>query len=465
MTTCLSQMIARTLALSIAFLSTIAAMADTVTNGILRIDYDSIGRFSLSTGALHPAPDETVFFPVGTSYISVRDYARQQVFVNTTHDDFGTIDAGSGVSAAVLLMGPGATQTLSGTGFRTTWTLPNFNVVQEVEITGAALSDTRVRHEVRVINTSATPLNYGLRYLWDWQIAGNDASLARPRSPDGPYTSTFVAYPSPSFRAYEQTDSLLSPKFTIYGTVQGGITELPPTLPDRVAYVSWSDFYGAAWDMPITGADDDSAIAYYWGYLTPLTLASGASTSFRQYVSTVAGAIGVSTSTTKTMTEYIYAPLNYYFLTSRDSDRTILDTVSGWRRTGLSFTTLTDADPGTRGITRYYFDRVAQRQTRGSHFYTLVAAEKVALNALNPSKLTLPGLPQDEGIDSYAYPPLVEGVGGSCTAGLAPVYRVFRGQIRFPDDPNHRLTTDLATYNQFVALGWDGEGVKMCVPR
>jgi hypothetical protein len=71
----------------------------------------------------------------------------------------------------------------------------------------------------------------------------------------------------------------------------------------------------------------------------------------------------------------------------------------------------------------------------------------------------------DEGIDSYAFPPLVEGVGGSCAAGQRPVYRVFRGQLRFPDDPNHRLTTDLAIYNQFVALGWDAEGVKMCAPN
>ena len=126
---------------------------------------------------------------------------------------------------------------------------------------------------------------------------------------------------------------------------------------------------------------------------------------------------------------------------------------------------MTDADPGTRGITRYYFDKVAQRQTRGSHFYTLVAAEKLALTAQNPNNLQLPAKPYDEGIDSYAYPPLLEGPGGSCAAGLIPVYRAFRGQNRFPDDPNHRLTTDLATYNQFVALGWDGEGVKMCVSR
>ena len=27
------------------------------------------------------------------------------------------------------------------------------------------------------------------------------------------------------------------------------------------------------------------------------------------------------------------------------------------------------------------------------------------------------------------------------------------------------LTTSIALYNQYVGLGWDGEGVKMCVPN
>ena len=436
------------------------ALAATVTNGVLTIDYDDIGHFSLTTGAAHPVPNETVFFPVGTSYVSVRDDTRKQVYVN----DDGVSGATRAGDTAVQ-MGAGATQMLGSLGFRTTWTLPNFNVVQEVEITGTALSDTKVRHEVSVINTSGASLKYGVRYLWDWQIAGNDAALARPRNPDGAYSSVFAAYPTPTFRAYEQTDSLLSPKFSIYGTVSGGNTDRPPTTPDRVAYVSWDDFYANPWDTAISGKDIDSAIVYYWGYSAPLSLAPGATANVRQYVSTVAGAIGVSSSTTKTLTEYIYTPLNYFFLTSRDADKAALDAAPGWSRTGQSFVALSDADPGTRGITRYYFDKIARAQSRGSHFYTLVAGEKTALSGLNPSNQPVPQLPYDEGIDSYAYPPLVEGVGGSCGTGQKPVYRVFRGQARFPDDPNHRMTTSIALYNQYVGLGWDGEGVKMCVPN
>ena len=443
----------------LAVLSIGNAHAAKASNGILTIDYDDIGRFSLETGVSHPVPRATVFYPVGTSYISVRDDTRKLIYIN---DD--VVSGATPSGDTVVQMGTGTTQTLGTLGFRTTWALANFNVVQEVEITGTGLSDTNVRHEVSVVNTSGAPLRYGVRYLWDWQIAGNDAAIARPRNPDGPYTSVFSAYPSPTFRAYEQTDSLLNPSFSIYGTVSGGTTARPPTTPDRVAYVSWIDFVVNAWDTAITGRDIDSAIVYYWGYNAPLTLAAGATANVRQYVSTVAGSLGVNTSTTKTLTEYVYNPLGYYFLTSRDADKAVLDAAPGWARTGQSFVALTDADPGTRGITRYYFDQVAKGQSRGSHFYTLVAGEKTALSALNPTNQALPRLPYDEGIDSYAYPPLVEGVGGSCAAGQKPVYRVFRGQARFPDDPNHRLTTSIALYNQFVGLGWDGEGVKMCVP-
>ncbi len=167
----------------------------------------------------------------------------------------------------------------------------------------------------------------------------------------------------------------------------------------------------------------------------------------------------------KTLTEYVYNPLSYYFLTSRDADKAALDAAPGWARTGQSFSSQTFAEPGALGISRFYFDKIAKNQTRGSHFYTLVDSEKTALNALNPANQALPRLPFNEGVDSYAFPPVVEGVGGNCTAAQTPVYRAFRGQARFPDDPNHRFTTSLSLYNQLVAQGWDGEGVKMCVPN
>jgi Abnormal spindle-like microcephaly-assoc'd, ASPM-SPD-2-Hydin len=174
--------------------------------------------------------------------------------------------------------------------------------------------------------------------------------------------------------------------------------------------------------------------------------------------------LGLGTPAIRVMVEYLYTPINFYFITSRDAEKVLLDTTPGFQRTGQSFRVYAKQQPGSSSILRYYFDKVAKGGTRGNHFYTLILDEKNRMLQTNPTNAQIPQTPYDEGIDSYAMLPVVEGVGGSCAAGLLPVYRLFRGGARFPDDPNYRFTTDLALYNDFVGQGWDGEGVKMCVP-
>ena len=169
--------------------------------------------------------------------------------------------------------------------------------------------------------------------------------------------------------------------------------------------------------------------------------------------------------TTTTMVEYYLAALDYYFITSRGNEIALLDGITAWQRTGKSFKVYASAQPGSSAINRYLFDQVALKNSRASHFYTLVQTDKDLLASLNPDNRPIPRLPFDEGIDSHAFAPVVSGVGGSCASGLTPVYRIFRGQAQFPDNPNHRFTTDTAIYNSFVALGWDGEGVNFCVPN
>ena len=181
-------------------------------------------------------------------------------------------------------------------------------------------------------------------------------------------------------------------------------------------------------------------------------------------VSLAGTGVASTSNATTTMVEYYFAALDYYFITSRAGDIAGLDAAAGWARTGKSFLVYTAQQSGTVAVNRYYFDQIAVANSRGSHFYTVVQAEKDALASFNPTNLPTPRLPFNEGIDSYAFSPTLEGVGGACAAGQVPVYRIFRGQARFPDNPNHRFTTDTVIYNSFVALGWDGEGVKFCTP-
>lgn len=206
--------------------------------------------------------------------------------------------------------------------------------------------------------------------------------------------------------------------------------------------------------------------------LTPF--AAGALTatlSISHYASATAATVSLSgtgvantTSNLQAMVEYVYVPLNYFFITSHDDDKTALDSIAGFQRTGLGFTVYATKVGSAQAISRFYFDKVAVGGSRGSHFYTLLDADKAALNALNPSNAQAPRLAYDEGVESWAFLPLVTGVNGSCASGQLPVFRLFRGAARFPDDPNHRYTSDVATYNAFVAQGWDGEGVNFCVP-
>ena len=162
---------------------------------------------------------------------------------------------------------------------------------------------------------------------------------------------------------------------------------------------------------------------------------------------------------TRRMVEYRYVPLDYYFITSRTNEQAILNGASGWSPTGESFAVSTAPASDRRGITRFYFDQIALGGSRGSHFYTLLASEVAAVQSLNPTNRPDPGKPVSEGIDGYAAIPRSD---GACDSGTVTVYRLFRGNSRFPDDPNHRFTTNRGIYEQFVARGWDGEEAKLC---
>jgi Bacterial Ig-like domain (group 3)/Divergent InlB B-repeat domain len=182
---------------------------------------------------------------------------------------------------------------------------------------------------------------------------------------------------------------------------------------------------------------------------------------------TVSATFSATTTAPSTarMIEYRHPTLDYYFITSRPAEIALLDATPPFVRTGQSFLVFTGNAVGAHPITRFYFDKVAVGGLRGSHFYTLVDAELLALVGLNPTNAPLPKLPVSEGVDSFAFLPLTEGIGGTCAAGLTPVFRLFRGNTRFPDNPNHRFTTSTAIFNDFVSQGWDGEGVKFCVPQ
>ena len=165
--------------------------------------------------------------------------------------------------------------------------------------------------------------------------------------------------------------------------------------------------------------------------------------------------------------EYRNTAFDYYFLTAKASEQALLDAAPDWERSGQRFAMLAYPNANTAGVVRFYFDQSARGGTRGNHFYSLLNSDIAALSALNPDNARLLRKPFSEGVDSYAYPPAAIGSGPpTCGSATTPVLRLFRGPLRYPDNPNHRFTTNINLYNDSVVNGaWDGEGVVFCAPK
>lgn len=160
------------------------------------------------------------------------------------------------------------------------------------------------------------------------------------------------------------------------------------------------------------------------------------------------------------LVEYRLTSADAYFYTSKDAEKFLLDGISAWQRTGATILVNAASVTGSKALVRYYFDAVAQNPTRGTHFYTLRDDEIASLNALNPNNSQTPRLPYNEGTEAFAFAV----TNGACTSAQTPVYRAFRNATVAPNNPTHRLTTNVAAYNALVAAGWTAEGIAFCAP-
>src|SRR5688500_1011685 len=119
-------------------------------NGFLSVEVQDagadIGMFSIRTGTLHPRPEQSVLFAVGTSYVTLRDNTAQEVWTNA-----GTI-VNTDIAPYVFrsMQSPPASTSIQDlpNGFLVTYVLPSWTVRQEFVVIGVALADTRVQHSI-----------------------------------------------------------------------------------------------------------------------------------------------------------------------------------------------------------------------------------------------------------------------------------------------------------------------------
>ena len=157
--------------------------------------------------------------------------------------------------------------------------------------------------------------------------------------------------------------------------------------------------------------------------------------------------------------EYYHAGLDNYFITGDPVEQAAVDSgVAGtFRRTGDSFRA-----GGPSQVCRFYGNTNINPATGAiygpnSHFYTADPAECASLKAaFTPNAKSW----KFESNDFLTTPAL----NGACPAGLVPVYRAYNNGFARGVDSNHRITSNLAAYQQSVAAGWAAEGVVMCAP-
>ena len=169
----------------------------------------------------------------------------------------------------------------------------------------------------------------------------------------------------------------------------------------------------------------------------------------------------VGTTAGVTLVEYYISSLDYYFLTGRSADKAALDALPNvFARTGQQIRMYAAPNVDTLPLERHYFDKVARGGSRGSHFFTALPADQIAMTSLNPANQQLVAKPYLEDVEGYAIP---KTAAGTCPVGTLPIYRAFKGEPRYVDDGNHRFSTSLAQHQDMVnRLGWTDEGVVFC---
>ena len=152
-----------------------------------------------------------------------------------------------------------------------------------------------------------------------------------------------------------------------------------------------------------------------------------------------------------TVVEFYHAGLDNYFITADPIEQAMVDSgaVGAWGRTGFNFKA-----GGSSPVCRFYGNALGPN----SHFYTADENECAGLIAIyNP-------IAKSWKLESYDFattPP----VNRNCPSGLVPVYRAYNNGFTKGIDSNHRITSNLAAYQQTVARGWAGEDVVMCAPQ
>lgn len=337
---------------------------------------------------------------------------------------------------------------------------------------GATLLVTDPTMDVTLLQLNQSPPNGAVRAAWNASVIPTGATVVGIHHPRGDlkkfsqgtmrgYAKGPAAYGStPRFQAGK--DSFINIQW-FNGTTEGGSSGSGVFTYNSAGYYELRGGLegGAASCSNLSGLDRYSRMDLLFTRLAPYLQPSAV--------------IPASNGSVGTMVEYFNPQAIYYFMTSRESEKSALDTVRDangnplFYRTGYWFKVDPFSSPSTSSVTRYLIPGAAQGGTRPTHFYTALNADKTDITATGKERFATncTGVPNgffcNEGIDSYVALPIGTGASATCLGTEVPIYRVFRGTPNFVDDANHRYLTNLGMYQYMVSdQGWTGEAINFC---
>jgi hypothetical protein len=194
------------------------------------------------------------------------------------------------------------------TYIKTVWVTHNVQVSQVLALTLNPSTNRVDTMEIRYMleNLDLTNShNVGLRILLDTMLGSNDG--APFQVPGTGAVTTEREYVGSAIPDYWQSfDDLNNPTVVSQGTLRGG----DATIPDRVIFASWPDFYSTTWDYAVTPGKifgstyyPDSSVGLYWN---PITLGAGQRIEYVTYY----GLSGYSQSMLPPLTLSVSGPLS-----------------------------------------------------------------------------------------------------------------------------------------------------------
>lgn len=341
---------------------------------------------------------------------------------------------------------------------------------------GATLLVTDPTLDVTLLQLRQAPPSGAIRTAWNATVISTNTNLIGLHHPSGDlkkfsqgtmqgYAMGPAAYGSDA-RPQFGKDSFITVRWT-NGTTEGGSSGSGVFTFNSAGYYELRgglEGGGASCATP-TGIDRYSRMDLLYTKLAPYLQPSAV--------------IPATTSVQASMVEFFNPQADFYFISSRENEKSLLDgLVDGnsnhlWFRTSYWFKTDPVISGFTAPITRYFIPGAAKNGTRGTHFYTVLNSDRTLITNTGQERFASPsfgcsGVPNtffcNEGTDSFIAPPLVSAGVNTCSASERKIYRTFRADsARYFNDGNHRYVTDATMYDYMVNdLGWAAEGVAFC---